>query len=441
MSNPIYIKRSLVTAAPVTLANGELAYTANGDVLFVGSNGAVVAVGGHRNPGVLTANQSLVANATGYLDVLKTANLYIGSFTVNTINATSDATHLGLAANNELTTTWAVKTYVDAKVAAASGTPGGSNTYVQFNDSGAFGGLAGLTFDKTSNTVTVGGGATINSTAFSGTANNASYLGAVAAASYARLDLNNSFTGNNTFGGTNTVFNSNVAMGKLSVTDVTVSGNLTVTGTLVTVDATNLQVKDSMVKLADQQTSADALSIGVYGTWGNATNTVYTGWFRDQADSGVFKFFRTEKEPTTTVDTTNVTYAAATLQTYVKSGGAGLTGLIANSSVVNITANSTMSVALVANSLSLSTALPVTSGGIGTGTVATSDLLVGNATNTLSRLAVGTDGYVLQVSGTSVVYGVLDGGTFIEDPSVLASLEVSSSDWWLDDVWSPKIRV
>lgn len=38
------------------------------------------------------------------------------------------------------------------------GTPGGSNTQVQYNDGGAFGGDAGLTFDETSDILTVVGG-------------------------------------------------------------------------------------------------------------------------------------------------------------------------------------------------------------------------------------------------------------------------------------------
>ena len=74
MANLIQIKRSLNTSTPGSLANGELAFTANGDVLYVGSNSTVVAIGGKRVPGTLTANQALVANATSYLDAIKVAN-------------------------------------------------------------------------------------------------------------------------------------------------------------------------------------------------------------------------------------------------------------------------------------------------------------------------------------------------------------------------------
>ena len=63
MANLIQIKRSTTASTPGSLANGELAFTSNGDVLYIGSpNGSVVAIGGVRVPGFLTANQALVAN-------------------------------------------------------------------------------------------------------------------------------------------------------------------------------------------------------------------------------------------------------------------------------------------------------------------------------------------------------------------------------------------
>ncbi len=46
----------------------------------------------------------------------------------------------------------------DTSAAGGGGTPGGSDTQVQFNDAGAFGGDAGLTYDKTTNVLTITGG-------------------------------------------------------------------------------------------------------------------------------------------------------------------------------------------------------------------------------------------------------------------------------------------
>lgn len=87
MANLIQIKRSLTTATAPSLANGELAFTANGDHLFIGSNGASITIAGKFNPGVLTANQALVANGTGYLDAVKTANLTVQSITANGVHS------------------------------------------------------------------------------------------------------------------------------------------------------------------------------------------------------------------------------------------------------------------------------------------------------------------------------------------------------------------
>jgi hypothetical protein len=122
--------------------------------------------------------------------------------------------------------------------------------------------------------------------------------------------------------------------------------------------------------------------------------TRYTGLVRDATD-GVYKLFTgLESEPTTTVNTAGVGYGLAALETYLYSGA-----LVSLGNTFSITANSVIPVHISANTLKLST---LTSGGI----------LVGNSTNGMTNLAVGTDGYVLQSNGTSVVYGTLDGGTF-----------------------------
>ena len=60
----LQIKRSANTAVPSSLANGELAFSSNGGVLFIGdpATGAVQAIGGDRAPGTLTANQAIVVD-------------------------------------------------------------------------------------------------------------------------------------------------------------------------------------------------------------------------------------------------------------------------------------------------------------------------------------------------------------------------------------------
>ena len=170
MANQIQIKRSTTNANPTGLANGELAYRSNGDVFFIGSpNGSVVAIGGARFPGTLTANQALVANATGFLDQIKVVTANISALYANGSVGTS----------GQVLTSNGANLYWSTPAAGVSG----SNTQIQFNDSGTLNAAAGFTFNKTTNTVSIGSG-TVNATNYSGTANNANNLGGAAASVY-----------------------------------------------------------------------------------------------------------------------------------------------------------------------------------------------------------------------------------------------------------------
>ena len=81
---------------------------------------------------------TLVSNAAGQ------------STAIDTINANVTATNAAI-----ITANTGMKSYVDTQISNISITPGGSNTQVQFNDSGSFAGNAGLTFNKTTTTLTV----------------------------------------------------------------------------------------------------------------------------------------------------------------------------------------------------------------------------------------------------------------------------------------------
>jgi hypothetical protein len=188
-----------------------------------------------------------------------------------------------------------------------------------------------------------------------------------------------------------------------------VTGNLVVLGDTLTVNVATLAVEDSLIQLATNNTSTDLLDIGFYGNYqaGGGAHE-HTGLFRDASDDGIFKlFFGLQDAPTTAVDIAGTGYTQGVLQAYLKSGG-----LISNATHVAITANSTVNVAITANTLTLSTALAATEGGTGFNSYTSGDLLVANTGNTFSKLALGTSGYVLQSNGSALVYGVLDGGSF-----------------------------
>lgn len=588
MANLIQIKRSLNSASPTSLANGELAYTANGNVLFIGSNGATVAIGGARNPGVLTANQALVANSTGFIDTIKTANLIFTS----------------LSANGSYGSAGQVLVSDGANVYWGTGTSG-SNTQVQFNDSGVANASAGFTFNKSSNTLavsntitavnilattvnaashTVGSNVvanttgvftdgTVNATALTvgswviannsgvftsgvvngdiirvgtafvanttkvvvgssvglqanggvGTAgqvlhsdgtsiywaNTVADLTEVVAGSgltgggdtgsvtlnvgqgngievtadTINVLANNGLTANATgvfvVGGVGVTVNSNgvnigqavattsnVTFNDLTITgntalgsnssdvvainglvntdvipsanvtyalgnttnrweevytgnvhsvdgyftgDVEVGGDLFITGNLVTTNVQSVVISDPLIYLAGNNYASDLVDIGFAGNYNTSGTNKHTGLFRRAADDTyyLFKGLTQELDSVSVVNVADPTFAIADLKAYLISGG-----LISNATNIAITANSTVEVALVANTLTLGVPLAATSGGTGFNTYTAGDIITASNSTSLSKLSLGTDGYVLQSNGSALVYNTLDGGTF-----------------------------
>jgi len=269
MANQIQIKRSTVTRTP-TANFGEQAYTTNGSILWIGQDAAntsnVIAIGGARFPGVLTANQSIVTDANSWVNALQTGLLIIGTDGVATQNITSisylaNSTQLGASAagsNNEIVPSWGIKTYVDGKVAAAAGTPAGANTYVQFDDSGSFGGTAGLVFDKTSNTLTVAN--TISVPNVVGTTHNITANVAITDTTFTVTSNTQAYKANST------------------VTGLQITGNTTATYVLVGVGAGVTNVVSTTTNLA-----GTTLAVSSNATFSGAnvlissTNTAVTG--------------------------------------------------------------------------------------------------------------------------------------------------------------------
>ena len=89
MANTIQIKRSTGTAAPTSLAAGELAYSSNSNKLYVGhpdgTTGNVI-IGGSlftnmldHTIGTLTASSAILVDANSKINQLLTGNLRIGT--------------------------------------------------------------------------------------------------------------------------------------------------------------------------------------------------------------------------------------------------------------------------------------------------------------------------------------------------------------------------
>jgi hypothetical protein len=251
------------------------------------------------------------------------------------------------------------------------------------------------------------------------TANNANNLGTVAAANYVQNTDSRTLSGNLNFSGanlvisgTNTAISSNITLTGASLTgtstDVslrngTFSGNLVVSGTVITVNTQQLVVNDNIIELGLNNTTTDVVDTGFFSPAGNATAIWYSGFARIAASSTntnpVFRVFVSNTNPNTssTIDTSANT-RTGTIQSFLQPYGSG-GAFIVNSTAIALTANSTVSIAITGNTLSLSGR-------------SNNDLLYSNGTGGVIGLALGTSGYVLQSNGTAIIYDTLDGGTF-----------------------------
>jgi len=414
-----------VTADAIAVdgANG-ISVTADGVNVLAGSDGGLVS----NATGVfITAGAGLVTNSTGlHVGAANGITVSADAIAVNagsTLTVNTTGVHVNTAnlsiATSQLTGDVALGSgtsgnYV-ATIASGNGISGSSsseggaatiavvaNNGIVSNTSGVFAAAAnGISVDAAGINVVGGSGLVANSTGVHvGAANGISVT-----ADAVGLTTGSTLTVNSTGAHVNT----DLSITSLTTSgDVQVSGNLSILGDLLTINVATLAVEDSLIQLAKNNTTSDLLDIGIYGNYnGDAGAHEHTGIFRDATD-GIYKLFQGLSEaPTTTVNTAAAGYSTATLQAYLSSGA-----LTSNSSAVTITANSTVAVNITANTLTLATALAATSGGTGLNSYTSGDLLVANTGNTLSKLGLGTSGYVLQSNGTALVYDTLDGGTF-----------------------------
>ena len=277
-TNLIQIKRSLTTANATSLANGELAYTANGDVLWIGSNGGIRAIGGNRTPGTLTANQALVANSTSGIDKVITANAVVTTLTANGTTGTAGQ----LLTSNGTVAYWANPASSSFTLAGDSGTDtfstGQTLTFASAN---------GLTTAVTDNQVTfsvdTGSTLTVNATGIHVNSSNLVIatsqltgdvaLGTNTSGNYvATITAGNGISGaSSTEGGTPTiavVAGAGIASNSTGVH--VVAGN----GTIVS-NATGVYVNASALSVATSQLTGD-VALGT-NTSGNYVATITAG--------------------------------------------------------------------------------------------------------------------------------------------------------------------
>jgi trimeric autotransporter adhesin len=143
--------------------NSTINGTAN-NALYLGGTAAAsyqTTAGLSANVATLSANNASYLGGVAAASYVNTSGAYtrtgVTTFSANVIISTT----AGISANgsfgtaNQVLTSNGSTVYWSTVSGGGGGTPGGSNTQVQFNNSGSFGASAGLTFNTTSNTLLV----------------------------------------------------------------------------------------------------------------------------------------------------------------------------------------------------------------------------------------------------------------------------------------------
>jgi hypothetical protein len=370
MAQTIQIKRTTGTGKPTNVAAGELFYaydtsTSGGTYakrLAIGhSDGGTNApeiIGGKvfmdmldHTAGNLTASSAIITDSGSYIDDLKIKNqggVKLYELTAQGSSYTTVRSAAALAGNITYT------------LPAAP-----TNGYVlQTNGSGD------LSWVAAGGTLTVG--------ADSGTDD--------------AVDL---VSDSLTFAGTANEIETTVSDNTITIglpTNVTISGDLTVSGNTTTVNTSTLAVEDPLLALATGNNGSDAVDIGFYGLYDDSgSQDEYTGLFRDAGDQKWKLFKNLQAAPTTTVNVAGTGYAVATLVADIETANATITG----GSVTGITD------------------LVVADGGTGRGTFTTNGVLYGNGTTGLLATAAGTTGQIMYSNaGVPAWTDGVDGGTY-----------------------------
>ena len=209
--------------------------------------------------------------------------------------------------------------------------------------------------------------------------------------------------------------------------NLTITGDLTVNGTTTTVGTDTLSVKDPLIVLANNNTSADSVDIGFYGKYAPSGTTLYAGLFRDTGDNK-FKIFRDlEQEPTTTVNTSGTGYTVATLVGNLEGNVTGditgnadtataletartiqVSGDVAGSASFDGTADINISTTIQANSVSLGT--DTTGNYVSTISGTTNEIEVSGSGSETATVTIGLPSTVaITTKITSPIFGLGDG--------------------------------
>ena len=271
----IQLKYSTTTATPTSLNVAEPAYSYSSNTLFIGSPAGTgsIAIGGKF---YLDQQQTIYTRGNSAFDAANSAGSYANA-AFAAANSAASATGAYSHANAAFNTANASFTVANNAFTSANGA-------IVFNTANAafLAANAATATDATQN----------NSITAAFNTANAAFLAANAATA-TDTTQNNSIAA--AFTRANNSINANT--GGTITADLNITGNLTVGGNTSFINTEILTVEDSLIKLANNNTTGDVLDIGFYGTY-NSTGVKYAGLARPSATDTFFLFKGLTADPT-----------------------------------------------------------------------------------------------------------------------------------------------
>jgi len=399
MANTIQIKRSSANAAPGSLGKGELAWVDHGTggaagILYVGdmtTAGAVVRTIGGPGWAAPLASPALTGNPTAPTQASSDNSTRLATTAyVTTATAAMVTTVSGL-------TDTVISAPAGGHVLIYDGTDSWDNKALSGDISISAAGVVAVN-NVAANSVALGTDTTgTYVSTVTGTANEIAVTGSGGEAASVTIGL---------------------------PTNVTIAGDLTVSGTTTTVSSTTVSIADPVFVLG-QNASDDNKDRGVEFKYNDGTAKV--GWFGYDDSDAKFKYIANATNTSEVFSGTlgNVAFGSidGTLttasQTAITGVGTITTGAWQGTAVgatyggTGLDTSSSTGVAIVSGGTwSVDAELNVAQGGTGLASLASEALMVGNGTGNMTALTIGSNGEVLQVTGGSPTWGTLDGGTF-----------------------------
>ena len=373
----ITVLRSTTTDVPTGLTFGEIAYSDLNGKFHIGKNdGTSLWIGAQITAGDITNNSQYIVPTQSAVKSYVDGAIGGGAGVVNTVNATGGAITItgdgGALFNTQVAKTNTVgvrlattgvtgvasfnSTYFSVASGAVSlatayqatgdSVQAGSGIAISANktitnigvtslngltgsttltgDGGSLVGVGNTNFTNRLATTGVTGVASFNSSHFTVSSGAVSSNGITVKASSADGGTTLNLGGTLTI--TGTVNQVSVSRSNTDFTiglpnDITIPGNLTVNGTVVTANVDSFIVEDPLIMLGTGN-AADSVDLGFYGQYTSGGKR-FAGIYRDASDSGKFKFFTGLSggvEPTTFVNDSGSGYTVATIVAKIDGG-------------------------------------------------------------------------------------------------------------------------